>query len=145
MTPLMIAIITFGALFFGLAGVMLLLQDLNAASANGSTGRFRLQRLPLDRRAPEPKTFIGRFDRWFLRVIVESGTTWGPVTAVLFMLLLAVLVGGSVFVVSEAPVVALIGALLGMAIAMVILMVIRARRIRTLPRKSPGPCSPRGR
>ncbi len=138
MTPTLIAIISFGTLFFGLAGIMFLMQDLGTARDGAGRGAFRLRRLPLDRNAPQPRTIVGRFDRWFLRLMVESGMSWSPVTAVLFMLLLGTIIGGTIFLFSDAPVPGMLGMIVGMTIGMVCFMVVRSRRMRQVQTQLPS-------
>ncbi len=137
MSPTIIAILVFGALCFGLAAMLLVVQDMSVARQSATGRKFRLNQLPLDRRAPAPRTAIGRFDHWFYRLIIESGVSWTPVAAILSMLFLGTLVGGIVLVVSDAPLAATIGVLIGMAVALVLLMNTRGRRIRRLQEQLP--------
>lgn len=137
MSPTIIAILVFGALCFGLAAMLLVVQDVSVARQSATGRKFRLNQLPLDRRAPAPRTAIGRFDHWFYRLIIESGVSWTPVAAILSMLFLGTLVGGIVLVVSDAPLAATIGVLIGMAVALVLLMNTRGRRIRRLQEQLP--------
>jgi len=136
-SPTIIAILVFGALCFGLAAMLLVVQDMSVARQSATGRKFRLNQLPLDRRAPAPRTAIGRFDHWFYRLIIESGVSWTPVAAILSMLFLGTLVGGIVLVVSDAPLAATIGVLIGMAVALVLLMNTRGRRIRRLQEQLP--------
>jgi tight adherence protein B len=129
--------LVFGTLCFGLAATLLVMQDMGAARQAAPARRFRLTRLPLDRRAPAPRTAIGRFDHWFYRLIVESGVAWTPVTAVLAMVFLGILVGGVVLLTSDAPLAATIGVLIGMAVALMLIMNVRGRRIRRLHEQLP--------
>ncbi|MFP6614747.1 MAG: type II secretion system F family protein [Pirellulales bacterium] len=137
MSPTIIAILVFGAFCFGLAAILLVLQDMNVARQAATGQKIQLSQLPLDRRAPAPRTVIGRFDHWFYRLIIESGVSWAPVTAILAMIFLGALVGGIVLLSSEAPVAATIGVLIGMAVALVLLMHTRGRRIRQLQEQLP--------
>lgn len=92
----------------------------------------RLRRLPKTSDAQTSQGPLGDFDRWFLRLIRETGLDLTGTSAVLLLTLCGLVVGGSMFVFNEQPLLAVIGLSLGMGIALIYLVIRRAKRIGQL-------------
>jgi tight adherence protein B len=141
-TPAILGLIAFVAIALGAAAVMLVVRDLAASAAAGRAQRgaavFRLARLPLARDQREPRSAIEQFDQWFLRLLHDAGSDWSPVTAVLYLLLFALLIGGALFVITDMAFVGGLGAVIGTAIAFITLIMARARRARQLQEQLPA-------
>lgn len=137
-----LGLILFAALSLGAVAVLLLIRDVaSAIAARGAAERqpsLRLTRMPLARDEAPPKSFLGEFDQWFLRLVQEAGCEWSPVVAVLFLILFALVVGGTLFLGTNEPMVGLIGAAMGMGVGLLLLMAVRARRIRQVQEQLPA-------
>jgi tight adherence protein B len=141
----LIAILILVALALAMSAAALVVKDLlharpDGALATSESGKepLRLRRLP---KAPDDRTVNGpldRFDRWFLRLIRETGLPLTPTNAVLLLVLCGALAGGALFVWNEHPLPAIIGVSLGMAGALTYLVVQRARRVQQLQGQLPS-------
>lgn len=140
--PEWLGLLLFAALSLGAVAVLLLIRDVAAAiAARGAAEKsaaFRLSRLPLARDQASPRSFLGEFDQWFLRLVQETGYDWSPAVAVLFLMLFALVVGGALFLGTDAPAVGAIGAGIGLGAALILLMVVRGRRIRQVQEQLPA-------
>ena len=112
-SPAVVALLVFAAVVFGMGAVLLLVQDMVVARANARSKNapFRLQRIPkTDKNATGP---IARFDRWFLRMIHDTGLSLAPASAALLVVLAGTLVACTLFLWGGQPVVALCGLVIG--------------------------------
>lgn len=114
MTASMVAILIFLSIVSGLGAILLGVRELfgarPASVANG--GQFRLQRLPRLEQGGQPGP-IARFDRWFARVVLESGLAWDTTSAGLLLVLSGMVLGGALFLWAEQPLAAGWGLLVG--------------------------------
>jgi tight adherence protein B len=139
-SPAFLGLLLFGAISLGAAAILLLVRDLAgiAGSRSSSAGAaIRLPRMPLAREEQPPRSFIGEFDQWYLRVVQESGSGWSPGVSTLFLLLGAILVGGVVFLATNNLVGGVLGGSLGVFAALGVLTIARARRMRLLQEQLP--------
>ena len=71
---------------------------------------------------------VDAFDRWFQRLLRETGLSAMPTEAALLLVFFGVLVGGAMFIWNEHPVAAVVGMLLGMVAALSYYLVRRPTR-----------------
>lgn len=136
MTSLMVTSIVFVALFALFLALGLALRDFQIATANDSAPVNIRRQLTVADSEP-PTNLLDRFSLGFDRVVHESGTAIRPVAAVLLMVLAAVLVGGLVFLVENAPVPSLLGSLFGLLTPLVVLAFMRRRRLNQIVEQMP--------
>lgn len=137
MAPSIIALTIFIAVAAAVATVLLLVRDVAVAITSGRSAAFRLQRLPT---APDDEPqggLLGRFDHWLLHLSFDAGYAWSGLTIFLFLTLVGLLVGGALFVGTEAPLAGLAGFVIGVALAIALLVVHRNRRIKQLQDQLP--------
>ena len=137
-----LALLLFLGLATGIAAVGMFARDMAGALSGGRSAAagarpVRLRRLP--RREPDgaPAGPMDQFDRWFARLVWETGWGWTPMTGVLLVGLGALVCGGAVFLWSDHPVAAAFAGALGGALVVVVLVVRRVRRIRLLQSQLP--------
>lgn len=133
-----LALLIFLGLATGIAAVGMLARDMVAVLSGGRSGgqTVRLRRVPrFDAGAPAGLT--GRFDRWFTRLVQETGWGWTPMTAALLVGMGALLAGGAIFLWAEHPVAASAGGFIGAMLVMAVLVVRRIRHIRLLQQQLP--------
>lgn len=137
----LLALLSFVTIGLVVAAVSLAIRDLVVGPAPASDSAraavLPLRRLPLARHESVPRSAIGRFDQWFARLVLETGSEITPLTALLFLVFCGSLIGGAMFVWNESPLPATIGTLLGMVLAMMLLIYQRSRRIRLLQQQFP--------
>ena len=137
MNPSLIGLLVFLALASALGTVVLAVHDvvsarrarLAAHAAAARPVRLRRRKKPDD---ASPRGLTSAFDRWFLRLVHETGLSWDPVAASLLMVLSGILVGAALFLWNEQPLPVVLGMLLGAALPLGYLVVRRRRRIRCL-------------
>ena len=138
MNASVLGLLIFAALATGCAAVALALWDLLLARrGRREAPPLRLHFRP---RAAEnrPAGAVGAFDRWFLRLVRETGMSLSPTEAVLVLVLCGSVVGSAIFVFSEHPVAAVLGVLLGMGAALSYLAARRSRHVRKLQDQLPA-------
>lgn len=144
----MIGWFEFSLFFLAIAlGTAALLQVLREMSANRAA--FMAQRLgggtveiPPDQLLapllPERGSgVLGRFDRWFDRLILETGTHLSSVTAFLVMLAVGLLVGGVLFIWRDNLLLAGGGMAIGIFLAAVWFVLIRRWRLQKIDNQLP--------
>ena len=139
MNASVLGLLIFAALATGCAAVALAFKDLLLARRGRRESLpppSRLHRRPRDAEH-RPAGAVGAFDRWFLRLVRETGMSLSPTEAVLVLILCGSVVGGAIFIFSEHPVAAVLGVLLGMGAALSCLAARRARHIRKLQDQLP--------
>jgi len=97
-------------------------------SGNEVPDDVRVGRLPLARDAVEPKGPVGRLDRAFQRLVVESGVNMDALSVTLLLLLGGLVLGGGLLLWQDDPVVATVGFLVGFFVPMPYLALRRSRR-----------------
>ena len=135
-----IALLLFLGLATGIVAVGMFARDMAAAfSGSGGAKRpVRLRRLErLDADAAHAGV-AGRFDRWFVRMVQETGWGWTPMAAALLVGLVALLAGGAAFLWTDHPVAASAAGLVGALLVMVVLAVRRVRHIALLQKQFPA-------
>lgn len=143
MTPTLIAILVFLTLATASLALGLVLRDLSgagraAASGQETGGAQIVIKRPL-RRQSEPGSLgpVARFDRWFMELLEDSGVSLTPVSATLLVVFFAALLGGTLFLWNEHPVVAGLGAGIGIGLVLVWLVICRTIRVRRLQEQLP--------
>ncbi len=138
MSPTLIMLFVFFTVVLGTLAVYLVVRDLSLAGGEGgSQSAATLRRMSLARDERQPTSLLESFDHWFYRVLVESGLDWSPLTALLVLVLVGCLCGGTIFVVYEALLPATFAALLGVVFTIMMLALVRSRRMRLLQDQLP--------
>ncbi|MGI6420483.1 MAG: type II secretion system F family protein [Thermoguttaceae bacterium] len=139
-----IALILFLGLATAVAAVGMFARDLavilsgarpNAGAAAQPVRLRRLKRLAVE---TEPGGMLTRFDRWFSRLVQETGWSWTPMAGALLVGFGCLACGGPMFLWSDNPIAAGVGGLIGAAVAIAVLVIRRIRRIGLLQRQFPG-------
>jgi len=132
----MITSIVFVALFALFLAVGMAIKDFQIAAASDSAPvNIRRQLTTVD--SELPANLVQKFNSGFDRVVLESGTGIRPIAGVLLMVLVAVLVGGMVFLVENDPVPGLLGAIFGLLVPLVVLAFMRRRRLNQITEQIP--------
>lgn len=143
MDPTLVSLIVFAGLLLFVAAVAMVIRDARASSRatvaqrlgeNG--GAASLERLP-DPETRAARGPVGRFDRWFERLVAETGLDMNALSAFLMIILGGVLVGGLVFVWRDRISAALFSGLAGMAVVFLFLLWRRGRRRRLILNQLP--------
>lgn len=100
-------------------------------------GPTRLRRLPHPDAQTPPAHPLETFDRWFGRLVKDTGLPWTSTVGTLWLVFCGAIVGAALFVFNEQPLTAIVGVSLGMAAALAYLMVRRARHVRLLQDQLP--------
>ncbi len=136
-----IALMLFLGLSMGIVAVGMFARDLVAAVAGGRNAASRPVRLRrLERLDLETDTggIATRFDRWFARMVQETGWGLTPVSGALLVALGALLAGGAAFLWTDHPIIACTSGLGGATLVLVILSVRRVRHIALLQKQFPA-------
>jgi len=131
MTASMIALLVFLATVSILGMVILAVQDLRAPGRAAHQGGGRLQRRGLEAQSPRGGP-IRAFDRWFGRLVQETGLPWSANAAALLMVFCGLFTGGALFTWNEQPLPAALGLVVGACVPLPYLLYRRGRRIRQL-------------
>lgn len=97
-----------------------------------------VRRLPRRSRETDQSSLTGRFDHWFERTLYLSGWPLNPQAAMLLHVLVAVLLGGSVFVLTENPLLTGIAAIAGFMAVLLWMIVSQRRRVAKFSEQLPG-------
>ena len=142
-TPIIVLII-FLAVALALAALGCLIRDLTCsrrasrASTPAGSGRpIRLRRVPRPSADPAKGGPVASFDRWFDRMVRETGMGMTPTEAMLLLVLCGTVLAAGMFLWDEQPLTATIGMLVGMAAALAYLIVRRIRHVRLLQEQLP--------
>ena len=81
---------------------------------------------------------VGRFDRWFLGLIRDSGVGWDPASAVLIAVFCGIAAAGTLFLWQEDPLPAALGLGIGLILPATYLAYRRNKRIRLLQDQLPA-------
>jgi len=147
MNTSLVALAVFLALASALAALAFLVRDvvLAVAATKETGGRVRLRRLNYLPEDPSSQGPVAGFDRWFVRLVGETGLRWTPTTAALLVMLSGLIAGGAIFVGTDQVVPSSLGAMAAMAAALVFLAVRRARRVGQLQQQLPAALDMLGR
>lgn len=131
MEPSHLGLLVFLAILFAFAAVGMLLRDIRAARlAAAPKGPVRLRRLvPQVEQGAGP---ISRFDRWFTRLVGETGLGWHPTAAALLLVFCALLPAAVLFLWREDPLPAMYGLFLGLPLPLGYLLYRRWKRVKLL-------------
>ncbi|MEX0704128.1 MAG: type II secretion system F family protein [Planctomycetales bacterium] len=140
MDPTIIAIICFSAIVFTVLAGYLLLRDLRQPAAAGVAvgGMSR----PVRRRLtvfdqPPADGLMGRLDQFFERLVLESGVESTPTGVFLGLFACGLLVGGTLFVIYDNPLLGALGMGAGMAVPTFWLMWKRSKRMHAILEELP--------
>ena len=132
-----ITIVAFGSLSMVATAVGLLLKDIIFGGQQTSTKRsLRRAQNVYDR--PDNRTFFGRIDTGFDRLIIESGLEIGPAAAAMILFASALAFGGSIAVYTNQPLYAIGGGILGLILPLFVFASKRNRRFKEIRRQLPG-------
>jgi tight adherence protein B len=136
MSPPVIALLIFvaglslaGAVIFAVNDV---LRARRAPASAGGPGQPRLRRIRPDKTVGSIGGPVTTFDRWFSRLVLETGLGWDPGAAALLMVLCGLLTGAALFLWNEEVLPAAIGILIGIPLPAVYLVARRWRRVKLL-------------
>ncbi|MFN0195140.1 MAG: type II secretion system F family protein [Planctomycetaceae bacterium] len=138
-----ISVVCFVAIVSICGAAMMVFRDL-VITGNGSAGIGQgLWRGRSFRRTPNAydedpaKTFTGRIDQAFDRLVLETGYEMTPVTAFLMLLAIGLLSGGVVFIYSDNIGAGVTGMGIGMFVPLVVWMIRRHRRMHAIQEQLP--------
>lgn len=139
MNSSVLALLIFAALTAGIVAAVLAVRDLFLSGRKGKQREepLRLHRLPRES-DQNANGAVASFDRWFVRLVRETGTGWSTTEAALLLILCGVVVGAALFLFSEHPVVSVLGVCIGMGAALTYLSNRRRKHIRLLQDQLPG-------
>jgi tight adherence protein B len=136
MSPPVIALLIFAAALFLLGAAIFAVNDAlrarRARATAGGSGQLRLRRIRPSKTVGSIGGPVTAFDRWFSRLVQETGLGWDPGAAALLMVLCGLLTGAALFLWNEELLPAAIGILLGVPLPAAYLVVRRWRRVRLL-------------
>lgn len=135
MSPTTLAIVAFAAVALLTTAVGLAMRDYLLAGRLAETGEGASSLTPDDLVTPTPKGTA--LDRWFDRLVVQTGLETSPVVALLLALAIGLALGGGIFVWRSSWPLAAIGLVLGAIVVLLALMYFRARRLRILREQLP--------
>jgi tight adherence protein B len=135
----LVALIVFAAVISGVLAIYWLFRDLTVTGTAGdASAPVQLRQFPIPRNQAPAQSAVGEFDRWFHRLIIDSGLSWSPATALLLLIMAGLAVGGAILVWLDAPLPAIAGMFAGMGLVLLYLMFTRARRISQLREQLPA-------
>lgn len=141
----LIVLFLFFSLSSAMAVVALVLKDLlwarsavGSSGPVGSRGSLRLRRLPRASQQGPPTGPVASFDRWFLRLVRETGLPISATQASLLLVLCGAVLGATVFLWNEHPLLGTIGGFVGMSAGLAYLVAHRARRVKQLQDQLPA-------
>jgi tight adherence protein B len=142
MTPTLIALFVFLAIVSAWGALLLARRDGQLASTgSGADGKkaggaaVRLRRLP---QLPEGKGAIRSFDRWFVRLLRDSGLGWQPTSAALLIVFCGMAAGSVLFLWQEHPLVAMGGILAGVLVPLTVMLYKCRKRTKQLHDQLPA-------
>lgn len=131
-----ITIVAFGSISMAATAMGLLLKDLIFGSRQATRRSLRRRRNAYDR--PAARTVLGRIDRGFDRLVLESGVDASPMAAFMLLIASALAIGGGLFVYSNQPLHGIGGAILGLLFPLMFFAVKRRRRFQEIRKQLPG-------
>lgn len=97
-----------------------------------------IRRLPRRKREDDATSLSARFDRWFERTLYLSGWPMNALSAMLLHLLVAILLGGTAFILTDDVLLASVGAVFGFMAVLMSMVVSRQRRVAKFLEQLPG-------
>lgn len=128
MTPLIITSIIFVSLLSLVLAVGMAIRDMRLAAVSDAAP-VSIRRNPPTAGSSSAQTFLQKINVGFDQLILEGGTGIGAYAAFLMMVISGFLVGGSVLLLENDVIPALLGCLLGILIPLMIFAFIRRRRL----------------
>ena len=135
MDPKYLPDVAFVAIASILFVVFLVLRDIFSKGEDEGASR-RIEPLAVPSELPA-RSAVGRFDRWFDRLVLESGYGFTSTAAFLAALSGGLLLGGWMFLWRDSLLMAGIGLLVGMVVVIAIFAWMRARRLRRMQEELP--------
>lgn len=135
-----IALICFAAVTVTALATYLILRDLSGAGTSKPSQFSKRPRLRRIRNVfdQEPsKSFLGKFDQSFDRLVLENGSETTPFTVFLILVACGLAIGGAIFVYSDQPLAGIAGMISGMGAILIILHFRRKRRMRMIQEELP--------
>lgn len=144
MNPQLLALLAFGAVACALAALGLFVRDVFGRGqrvaeerVSGRPGEAAVAQLPAIFDEPPARSWLGRIDQRFNRLVAESGMDMEPITAFLLMLLCGLALAGTLFLWREQVLLAIGGMAVGMILPLVYLVIRRNRRRRAMQEQLP--------
>jgi tight adherence protein B len=144
MSPDLMALLVFGFAACLIAAVGLLVRDVFGRTrrqaeerVSGRLGETGVSQLPTIFDEPPARSWLGRLDQRFNRLVAETGLDMEPAGAFLLMILCGLVLGGSLFVWREQILLAIGGMAAGMVVPLVYLVIRRNRRRRAMQEQLP--------
>ena len=132
-----ITIIAFGSISMVATAVGMLLKDLIYGGSQQATKKS-LRRMQTVYDRPIKKSFLGRIDQGFDRLVIESGVETSPVAAFMLLLASSLVVGGGIFVYTDQPLYGIGGGMIGLIFPMLFFALKRRRRFKEIRRQLPS-------
>lgn len=132
----LISLVSFAGIASACGAVMLGARDL--LGGREAIQAEVLRRLPRRSREGEQASLTGRFDHWFERTLYLSGWPINALTAMLLHVFAAVVLGGSVFVLTENLLLTAIAAVAGFTVVMLWMIACQRRRVAKFSEQLPG-------
>jgi tight adherence protein B len=144
MSPQLVALLAFGALACAIAGLGLLARDIFGRRQRVAEDRVLerpsetgVAQLPTVFDEPPARSWLGRLDQGFNRLVAESGLAMEPMAAFLLMLLCGLALAGTLFLWREQELLAIAGMAVGMVLPLIYLAIRRNRRRRAMQEQLP--------
>ena len=131
----LISILSFAGIASACGAVLLGLRDIMRPKTAVEV-KPTIRRLP--RRAEASEGSVGKFDRWFERTLYLSGWELSPLAAMLLHVLVATVLGGTVFVLTDNLLLSSLSATMGFVMVMVALVISQRRRVAKFLELFPG-------
>lgn len=128
-----VSYVVFGIVTVVAAAALFVVKDLAFTTVNGESAQ--LLRLPEPQ--AEPRTPIGRFDRWFDNLISQTGYGMSSLAAFFAMIASCLLVGGGIFVWREDILLGTIGFLTGVLITLFLFLLAKNQRQQQILQQIP--------
>jgi tight adherence protein B len=126
-----------GALALGARDLLFARGASGTVQTSPGAQRVRLRRIPHAANGQPAHGLVARFDRWFSRLVRETGLPLSAIEAALLLVFFGVALGGGAFVFSDHPMLATFAAAAGMGGTLGYLVIRRARHIRKLQEQLP--------
>lgn len=144
MNPSIVALLIFGCAACGIAALGLLVRSLFGQAQRTAEqrvppapGEVGVAQLPGVFDEPPARSWLGRIDQRFNRLVAETGMEIEPSAAFLLMVLCGLAVGGALFVWREHVLLAIGGMAVGMLAPLVYMVIRRNRRRRAMQEQLP--------
>lgn len=136
MTSLMITSVVFVALLMLFLAIGMAVRDVTVAGTADSAPLNIRRKIPVVD-VDGPQSVLQQVDSGFDRIIHESGAGIGSLSAVLYMVMSAVFVGGIVLFFDDEIVPSLLAAMFGLLVPLLVLSFMRRRRLKQVEEQVP--------